>query len=78
MPFIFLIVASVCISFSSRIEYLWHPKRSADGQVLLYPIEDIALDMCALCNESYCFEIIMRMTGDNVFWDLDTRIGKVV
>ena len=55
MPFIFLIVASVCISFSCRLEYLWHPKRSADGQVLLYPIEDIALDMCALCNASYYF-----------------------
>ena len=45
MPFIFLIVVSVCVSFSCRFEYLWHPKRSADGQVLLYPSEDIVLDM---------------------------------
>ena len=72
MPFIFLIVASVCISFNYRLEYLWYQKRSVDGQVLLYPIEDIALDMCALCNESYIvFKIMMRMTEDNVFWDLD-------
>ena len=35
MPFIFPIVASVCISFSCRLEYLWHPKLNADGQVLL-------------------------------------------
>ena len=56
MIFIFHIIVSVCISFSWRLEYLWHSKRSADGQVLLKPMEDIAIGICVLCNESYCLK----------------------
>ena len=55
MSFIFLTVASVCTSFSCRLEYLLHSKRSADDQVLFYPIKDRVLDMCAICNVSCCF-----------------------
>ena len=49
MYFIFLTVASVCMPFSWILEYLWYSKRSVDGQVLLYPTEDIDVDICSSC-----------------------------
>ena len=54
IPFIFLIFSSVWMSFSWILEYLWHPKRSADGQVLLYPMKVISVEIYFLCKWLYC------------------------
>ena len=35
IPFIFRIIPSVYMSYSCRPEYLWYPKRTTDGQVML-------------------------------------------
>ena len=69
-PLIFLIISSFWMSFNCRPTYLWYSKQSVDGWILLYPIDDISVEIWSRCNDLYC-------SGDNEVYEREWWIFRL-